>query len=463
MFVAVDSARRWWVATGFRIVSGAPDVERRSFRITHRIGDPGHFGTPPALRRRHVARLDDHRSQSADRARRHRAARARARSFGLVGGDADEPLRRRPRPGARVARRAGARARAAATRRISCTPRSSSAVAASSSRSSAGSRSPMRRRPSGTCGRGWRTREQEELHVIGLDVRQRILVEFTAAVGSVAEVQIDPRDVFRPLLQENAHAAIVVHNHPSGATSPSESDVELTRQARRRRRRHRHQAARPHHRRARRRLQLRAPRARCNVHARKNVGHPVGVVYDGPVVCVCSFPSPRSCRSSPSPPRRGRSSDFVGVRAMGMGEAQRATATGASGPLLNPGGHVARAPVRHRGHVRHQDRERRPPRQLDGGRLDHRRASPPACSTRYIYETPKLGFNWAGGKVDSEQITRTGHAAGPVAVAAARRSLHPRRDGEVPAHRHDRAAADGHGARSPDARHASTASPSTSA
>jgi DNA repair protein RadC len=71
-------------------------------------------------------------------------------------------------------------------------------------------------------------RDQEELHVIGLDVRQRIVVEFTAAVGGVAEVQIDPRDVFRPLLQENAHAAIVVHNHPSGATSPSESDVELT-------------------------------------------------------------------------------------------------------------------------------------------------------------------------------------------------------------------------------------------
>src|SRR5262245_29753332 len=30
--------------------------------------------------------------------------------------------------------------------------------------------------------------------------------------------------------------------------------------------------------------------------------------------------------------------DFVGVRALGMGEAQRATATGASGPLLNPAG-----------------------------------------------------------------------------------------------------------------------------
>jgi len=73
-------------------------------------------------------------------------------------------------------------------------------------------------------------RDQEELHVIGLDVRNRIIVEFIAAIGSVAEVQIDPRDVYRPLLVENANAAIVVHNHPSGAISPSESDVSLTRQ-----------------------------------------------------------------------------------------------------------------------------------------------------------------------------------------------------------------------------------------
>jgi DNA repair protein RadC len=73
-------------------------------------------------------------------------------------------------------------------------------------------------------------RPQEELHVVGLDVRQRILLEFVAAMGGVAEVSIDPRAVFRPLLHENAHAAIVVHNHPSGSTEPSGSDVALTRQ-----------------------------------------------------------------------------------------------------------------------------------------------------------------------------------------------------------------------------------------
>jgi DNA repair protein RadC len=73
-------------------------------------------------------------------------------------------------------------------------------------------------------------REQEELHVFGLDVRQRLLIDFVAAVGSGAEVRVDPRNVFRPLLHENAHSAIVVHNHPSGAPTPSDADRALTRQ-----------------------------------------------------------------------------------------------------------------------------------------------------------------------------------------------------------------------------------------
>jgi DNA repair protein RadC len=73
-------------------------------------------------------------------------------------------------------------------------------------------------------------REQEELHVIGLDVRQCVLIEFVAAVGNVAEVYVDPRDVFRPLVRENASSAIIVHNHPSGEPHPSDADRQLTRQ-----------------------------------------------------------------------------------------------------------------------------------------------------------------------------------------------------------------------------------------
>jgi DNA repair protein RadC len=70
--------------------------------------------------------------------------------------------------------------------------------------------------------------EQEELHVLGLDTHQRLLVHFIAAVGTVDEVQVSPRDVFRPLVRENARGVIVVHNHPTGEPLPSGSDRALT-------------------------------------------------------------------------------------------------------------------------------------------------------------------------------------------------------------------------------------------
>src|SRR5205807_703736 len=104
-------------------------------------------------------------------------------------------------------------------------------------------------------------------------------------------------------------------------------------------------------------------------------------------------------------------SDFVGVRPMGMGEAQRATATGASGPLLNPAGMslvrqyviegmygIKIETVGHHANISVVDS------------ITARIAA--GLFYSFIYETPKLGFNWAGGKIGSEQITRTGHAAG---------------------------------------------------
>ena len=71
-------------------------------------------------------------------------------------------------------------------------------------------------------------RRQEELHVLGLDVQQRLVLHFVCAIGCDAEVQVDLRDVFCPLMREAAYAAVVVHNHPSGDPKPSLSDRDLT-------------------------------------------------------------------------------------------------------------------------------------------------------------------------------------------------------------------------------------------
>lgn len=69
---------------------------------------------------------------------------------------------------------------------------------------------------------------QETFLVLGLDVRQRLQLVRTVAVGSVSSVQVHPREVFRPLVQAGLHCVILVHNHPSGEARPSDADVILT-------------------------------------------------------------------------------------------------------------------------------------------------------------------------------------------------------------------------------------------
>src|SRR3569833_3362626 len=103
--------------------------------------------------------------------------------------------------------------------------------------------------------------------------------------------------------------------------------------------------------------------------------------------------------------------DFVGTRAMGMGEAQRATATGASGPLLNPAGMslvrqyviegmygVKIESVGHHANVSVVDS------------ITSRVTT--GLFYSFIYETPRLGFNWAGGKIGAGRGARAGRAAG---------------------------------------------------
>lgn len=69
---------------------------------------------------------------------------------------------------------------------------------------------------------------REQFVVLGLDARQCVRHESIIAVGSVSRVEVHPREVFRPLIKAGLHSCIIAHNHPSGDSAPSESDVELT-------------------------------------------------------------------------------------------------------------------------------------------------------------------------------------------------------------------------------------------
>jgi DNA repair protein RadC len=71
--------------------------------------------------------------------------------------------------------------------------------------------------------------EQEELHVMLLDTRNRLLDIDKVYRGSVNTSQVRVGELFKSAVRRNAAAILVVHNHPSGDPTPSPDDVGLTR------------------------------------------------------------------------------------------------------------------------------------------------------------------------------------------------------------------------------------------
>jgi DNA repair protein RadC len=71
--------------------------------------------------------------------------------------------------------------------------------------------------------------EQEELWVILLDIRNRLLDIDKIYRGSLTHSQVRVGELFKSAIRRNAAAIIVVHNHPSGDPSPSPDDIALTR------------------------------------------------------------------------------------------------------------------------------------------------------------------------------------------------------------------------------------------
>jgi len=71
-------------------------------------------------------------------------------------------------------------------------------------------------------------KEQECFAMIGLSSRQIPVLFQTVAVGSIAQVDVHPRELFRPCIRHGVHSILIAHNHPSGDAEPSEADVELT-------------------------------------------------------------------------------------------------------------------------------------------------------------------------------------------------------------------------------------------
>ncbi len=61
-----------------------------------------------------------------------------------------------------------------------------------------------------------------------LDNRHRVIAYENLFEGTINGASVHPREVVRHVLDHDASAVIVAHNHPSGVAEPSQADVSLT-------------------------------------------------------------------------------------------------------------------------------------------------------------------------------------------------------------------------------------------
>ncbi|MEN2985590.1 MAG: DNA repair protein RadC [Thermodesulfovibrionaceae bacterium] len=61
-----------------------------------------------------------------------------------------------------------------------------------------------------------------------LDTKLKLIREVRVSEGILNQALVHPREIFKEAVKESAYALILVHNHPSGDSTPSEQDIEIT-------------------------------------------------------------------------------------------------------------------------------------------------------------------------------------------------------------------------------------------
>lgn len=69
---------------------------------------------------------------------------------------------------------------------------------------------------------------QENLCLICLDVKHRIIRQQVIFRGTLTTCPVHPRGIFAIAIESRAESILVAHNHPSGVVEPSENDIEFT-------------------------------------------------------------------------------------------------------------------------------------------------------------------------------------------------------------------------------------------
>jgi len=74
-----------------------------------------------------------------------------------------------------------------------------------------------------------RLRQVETFQILLLNTRRRLIEVVKVSDGTLDTLLVHPREVFKAAIAASAAAMVLVHNHPSGETAPSEADIKVTR------------------------------------------------------------------------------------------------------------------------------------------------------------------------------------------------------------------------------------------
>lgn len=74
-----------------------------------------------------------------------------------------------------------------------------------------------------------RNEKQEIVKTILLDTRNKLIKIVTNTIGGLNSNNVEIREIFKEPIKTSAAKIILVHNHPSGDVSPSNSDIAFTR------------------------------------------------------------------------------------------------------------------------------------------------------------------------------------------------------------------------------------------
>ena len=70
--------------------------------------------------------------------------------------------------------------------------------------------------------------DREIVRLISLDSKYQVLSVDDISVGTVNNTLVHPREIFKKAIERNAVYIIILHNHPTGDSTPSIRDIDVT-------------------------------------------------------------------------------------------------------------------------------------------------------------------------------------------------------------------------------------------